>query len=81
MDPSVNIVRLDLDVAGTVESYRKLLWRLVVPHEGLVTADTGRIHYSYPFDENGEPAFEGAAFVAGQQENQFIPSVCAAPAA
>lgn len=72
--PSVNMVLVEID--EVVQSLRGLLWRLVIPGEGLVTADVGRIDFQFVLDENGEVVSEEIVFSAGQQENAFIAAVC-----
>lgn len=75
--PSVNMVRdvANDDGSGT-QSLRGLLWHLVVPGEGLVTADVGRIDFRVTFDEDGHVIGQQVVFLAGQQENQFFPKLC-----
>jgi hypothetical protein len=75
--PSVNMVdqRMNEDGTGTL-SYRGLLWHLVVPGEGLVTADVGRIDWLFTFDDEGNVVSEELVFVAGIQENQLPPMLC-----
>lgn len=76
--PTVNMVeeRMNDDGTGT-KTLRGLLWRLVVPGEGLVTADVGRIDWLFTFDDEGNVVSEDVVFVAGIQENQLPPMLCA----
>jgi hypothetical protein len=54
---------------------RGLFWHLIVPGEGLVTADVGRLDILLTMDENGEIS-EQIIFSAGQQEGSFLPLLC-----
>jgi hypothetical protein len=75
--PTVNMVLETANPDGTgTQSLRGLLWRLVVPGEGLVTADVGRIDWLYTFDDEGQIASEEVVFMAGQQEGNFLPMLC-----
>jgi hypothetical protein len=77
--PSVNMVQQSLNDDGTgTTTLRGLFWRLVVPGEGLITADVGRLDFLVTFDEEGNVTSEEVVFVAGIQENAFLPAVCAA---
>jgi hypothetical protein len=79
--PSVNMTEISVHDDGTAtQSYRGLLWHLVVPGEGLLTADVGRIDFLYSF-VNGTPVFQGVVFAAGIQENEFLALVCTVLAA
>ena len=75
--PSVNMVeeRANDDGTGT-KTLRGLLDRLVVPHQGLITADAGRIDFLFTFDEDGNIISEDVVFIAGQQDNVFVDTVC-----
>jgi hypothetical protein len=75
--PSVNMVeqRMNEDGTGTL-TYKGLLWHLVVPGEGLVTADVGRIDWLFTFDDEGSVVSEELVFAAGIQENQLPPMLC-----
>ena len=75
--PSVNMVRDEANDDGTgTQSLRGLLWRLIVPGQGLITADVGRIDYRLTFDSSGNIIDEEVVFSAGIQENQFVPTLC-----
>lgn len=75
--PTVNMVEQHLNDDGTgSKTLRGLLWRLVVPGEGLVTADVGRIDWLFTFDEAGNVISEDLVFSAGIQENQLPALVC-----
>jgi hypothetical protein len=75
--PSVNMVAQLPQEDGTgIKSLRGLLWRLVVPGMGLVTADVGKIDLRFTFDEAGEIVSEEVIFSAGQQEGDFLPQIC-----
>ena len=74
--PSVNMVREDFDDDGSTQTLRGLLWHLVVPGEGLITADVGRIDFRFTVDEEGNVIAQEVVFLAGQQDNQFIPQLC-----
>jgi hypothetical protein len=77
--PSVNMVMQVLNEDGTgTKTLRGLLWRLVVPGDGLLTADVGRIDFLFTFDDEGNIISEEIVFSAGQQENNFLPMVCSA---
>ena len=75
--PSVNMVMEQANEDGTgTKTLRGLLWRLTVPGEGLITADVGRIDFLFTFDEDGNIISEDVVFLAGQQENIFLPTLC-----
>lgn len=75
--PSVNMTQEQLNEDGTgTKTLRGLLWHLVVPGEGLVTADVGRIDWLFTFDDQGNVVSEDLVFVAGIQENQLPPMLC-----
>ena len=75
--PSVNMVLSEANEDGTVtQSLRGLFWHLVVPGEGLITADVGRLDYRLTFDNNGNIIEEEVVFSAGIQEGQFVPTLC-----
>ena len=77
--PSVNMVQQSLNDDGTgTTTLRGLFWRLVLPGEGLITADVGRLDLLFTFDEEGNVTSEEVVFVAGIQKNAFLPAVCAA---
>ena len=77
--PSVNMVEDTANPDGTgTQSLRGLLWRLVLPHEGLVTADVGRIDFLLTFDDEGNIIGSEVVFLAGQQEGQFEAALCSA---
>ena len=65
--PSVNMVQETANEDGTgTQTLRGLLWHLIVPGQGLVTADVGRIDFQFTFDEDGNIASEEVVFAAGQ---------------
>jgi hypothetical protein len=75
--PSVNMVLSEANEDGTTtQSLRGLLWHLIVPGEGLITADVGRLDYRLTFDNNGNIIDEEVVFSAGIQEGQFVPTLC-----
>ena len=75
--PSVNMVLSEANEDGTgTQSLRGLLWHLIVPGEGLITADVGRLDYRLTFDNNGNIIDEEVVFSAGIQQGQFIPTLC-----
>lgn len=77
--PSVNMVMQIPNEDGTgTKTLRGLLWRLVLPGEGLVTADVGRIDFLFTFDEAGNIVSEELIFSAGQQNGDFLDQVCSA---
>jgi len=75
--PSVNMVEAQLNADGTgTQTLRGLLWHLIVPDEGLLTADVGRIDFLLTFDENGNIISADVVFAAGQQEGEFLSMLC-----
>ena len=75
--PSVNMVQESINDDGTgTKTLRGLLWHLIVPGEGLITADVGRLDILVTFDDQGNVIDEEVVFVAGQQDNAFIPALC-----
>jgi hypothetical protein len=77
--PSVNMVQETANADGTgTQTLRGLLWHLVVPGQGLVTADVGRIDFQFTFDEDGNIVTEDVVFAAGQWpgQNVFFDSLC-----
>jgi hypothetical protein len=77
--PSVNIVDYDIRNDGTVlKTLNGLFWRLVLPGEGLITADVGRLQLLQTFDSNGNVIDQQVTFSAGQQEGVFPQELCAA---
>lgn len=75
--PSVNMVEGHFNDDGTATTtLRGLFWHLIVPGEGLITADVGRLDLLETFDESGNIVSEEVVFSAGIQENQFLPTVC-----
>lgn len=75
--PSVNMVISEANEDGTgTQSLRGLLWHLIVPGEGLITADIGRLDYRLTFDNHGDISDEEVVFSAGIQEGQFVPTLC-----
>lgn len=76
--PSVNMVLAEDNGDGTgTQSLRGLFWHLIVPGEGLITADVGRLDYLLVLDENGQPTGESeVVFSAGMQEGLVIPTMC-----
>jgi hypothetical protein len=77
--PSVNMVMQIPHEDGTgTKTLRGLLWRLVLPGEGLVTADAGRIDFLFTFDDAGNIVSEELVFSAGQQNGDFFEQTCAA---
>jgi hypothetical protein len=71
--PSVNMVRETANEDGTfVVTLRGLFWHLIVPGQGLVTADVGRIDLLMsPGGGSSEVVFE-----AGQQDGEFLQTLC-----
>jgi hypothetical protein len=77
--PSVNMVMQIPHEDGTgTKTLRGLLWRLVLPGEGLITADAGRIDFLFTFDDEGNIVSEEMIFSAGQQNGDFLEQTCAA---
>ena len=75
--PSVNMVEEEANPDGTgTKTLRGLVWALIVPGEGLVTADVGRIDWLFTFDSDGNLVSEDLVFLAGIQENQFPEMLC-----
>jgi hypothetical protein len=75
--PSVNMVMQIPHEDGTgTKTLRGLLWRLVLPGEGLITADVGRIDFLFTFNEAGEIVSEELTFSAGQQDGAFLAQMC-----
>ena len=77
--PSVNMVQETANADGTgTQTLRGLLWHLVVPGQGLVTADVGRIDFQFTFDEQGNIESEEVVFAAGQWPgpNVFPDTLC-----
>lgn len=75
--PSVNMVTEQANEDGTgTQTLRGLLDHLVVPHEGLITADAGRIDFLFTFDDAGNVTNVDVVFLAGQQDNVFVDTVC-----
>ena len=76
--PSVNMVMQIPHEDGTgTKTLRGLLWRLVLPGEGLITADVGRIDVLFTFDDAGNIVSEELVFSAGQQNGDFLEQTCA----
>lgn len=75
--PSVNMVMeiLNEDGSGT-KVLAGLLWRLVRPGDGLLTADVGRVEFLLMVDDEGNIVSEEIVFSAGQQEGDFLPMLC-----
>ncbi len=77
--PSVNMVEEYNNPDGTgVQTLRGLLDHIVIPGQGLVTADVGRIDTLYTFDNSGNIIGAQTIFSAGREDNQFVPAVCTA---
>ena len=77
--PSVNMVQETDNHDGTgTKTLRGLFWHLIVPGEGLITADVGRLDILFTLDSDGVPISEEVVFVAGQQDGTFLPELCAA---
>ena len=77
--PSVNMVQETDNHDGTgPKTLRGLFWHLLVPGEGLITADVGRLDILFTLDSDGVPISEEVVFVAGQQDGVFLPELCAA---
>lgn len=75
--PSVNMVMQIPHEDGTgTKTLRGLLWRLVLPGEGLITADVGRIDFLFTFNAAGEIVSEELTFSAGQQDGVFLAQMC-----
>ncbi len=75
--PSVNMAEEIANEDGTgTKTLRGLQWHLIVPREGLVTADTGRIDWLFTFDDQGNIISEDVVFSAGIQEGVFAPALC-----
>ena len=75
--PSVNMVLDQANPDGTgTQSLRGLLWHLVVPGQGLVTADVGRIDWLLTFDDQGNLISQNVVFSAGIQQGQFEQTLC-----
>lgn len=74
--PSVNIIQQYGNPDGTgTQTYRGLLDRVVVPGQGLVFAEVGRIDWRVTLDDQGNPIAFDEVFSAGQWDNDgnFIP--------
>lgn len=77
--PSVNMVmQIPHDDGTGTKTLRGLLWRLVLPGEGLVTADAGRLDVLFTFDDAGNIVSEELVFSAGQQHGDFLEQTCTA---
>jgi hypothetical protein len=77
--PSVNTVDYEIRNDGTVlKTLNGLFWRLVLPGEGLITADVGRLQLLQTFDSNGNVIDEEVTFSAGQQDGTFPHEICGA---
>jgi len=77
--PSVNMVEESPNRDGTgTKTLRGVLDHIVVPGEGLITADVGRIDFLFTFDDQGTIISEQMVFSAGQQdgEDQFDAVLC-----
>ena len=75
--PSVNMVLDQANPDGTgTQSLRGLLWHLVVPGQGLVTADVGRIDWLLTFDSQGNVISQDVVFSAGIQQGVFQQTLC-----
>jgi hypothetical protein len=75
--PSVDMVEEVANDDGTgTKTVRGLLWRLVVPGQGLSTTDVGRIDFLFTFDDQGNIISEDVVFSAGQQNGQFEQMLC-----
>ncbi len=75
--PSVNMVK-EYNTSDTtgIQTLRGLLDRIVVPGQGLVSADVGRFDLLFTFDSSGNVTSAQPVFSAGIQDNQFIETVC-----
>jgi hypothetical protein len=75
--PSVNmVVQSQAEGSSRTSSYRGLLWHLIVPGQGLITADVGKLDVLITMHDDGTFT-EEVTFVAGQQEGAFLPLLCA----
>jgi hypothetical protein len=64
------------DDGSRTTSLRGLFWHLIVPGEGLITADVGRLDIHMTIDDEGN-FHEEVVFDAGQQEGAFLSLLCA----
>jgi hypothetical protein len=75
--PSVNMIEETANPDGTgTKTLRGLLDHIIVPGEGLVEADVGRIDYLFTFDDQGNIMSEQTVFTAGRQDGEFDAVLC-----
>jgi hypothetical protein len=75
--PSVNMVQETDNQDGTgTKTLRGLFWHLIIPGEGLITADVGKLDILITLDSDGVPISEEVVFTSGQQDGAFIPMLC-----
>jgi hypothetical protein len=74
--PSVNTVTaVEIDADSGTSSLRGLFWHLILPGEGLIAADVGRLDLLFTRHADGSVT-EEVIFSAGQQEGTFMPLLC-----
>jgi len=79
--PSVNMVMQEVYTENSrIATYRGLFWHLIVPGDGLITADAGRLDLLLTLNPDGTISAE-TVFSAGLQEGQFLDLVCSVLAA
>ena len=74
--PSVNMVtEAQIDADSGTSSLRGLFWHLILPGEGLITADVGRLDLLFTRHADGSFT-EEVFFSAGKQEGAFLFLLC-----